>query len=195
MSPIENQRKAGYPIDPMFLDRWSPRAMEPAPITREEIYTLFEAARWAPSCFNEQPWRFIYAMRDENGFGKLLGLLTEGNKVWAKNASALIFVASSKIFAHNGKPNRSHMLDAGAAWMSLALQARKMGMYAHAMAGFDVERSYGELNVPRDGYDMGCAIAVGRYGDASALPPDLREREKPSQRNPLETLVFEGAMP
>jgi nitroreductase len=153
-----------------------------------ELLTLLEAARWAPSAFNSQPWRFIYARRDTEHWPRLLGLLTESNQLWAKNASALIILVSKTTMLRRGAdkevPSWSHSFDAGAAWCNLALQAARSGWAAHGMVGFDKERAAAELGVP-DGYRVEAAIAIGKRGDKSLLPESLQAREVQSQRVPL----------
>ncbi len=193
-----NSRSADHPIEAFFLERWSPRAFTGEPIPDADLHTIFEAARWAPSSFNSQPWRFLYAKRDTPAFAKFLGLLVEFNQSWAKNASVLIIVLSKKTFAPPGKteakPSHSHSFDAGAAWGYLALQAARSGYAAHAMAGFDIPRAAVELNVPDD-YRIEAAVAIGRLGDKSILPESIRAREQPNSRNPQSDFVFEGGFP
>ena len=188
-----NSRIAEHPIEPVFLERWSPRAFTGEAISESELRTMFEAARWAPSSFNSQPWRFVYARRDNAYWDKLLGLLIPFNQSWAKTASALVFAVSCDTMP--GKdgpaPQRAHAFDTGAAWGALALQATFMGWHAHAMVGLDWDRVNGELNVP-DGHHVQAAIAIGKKGPASMLPEALQAREAPSPRNPLSTFLFEG---
>lgn len=188
-------RHAEHAIDPLFLERWSPRAFDPSPISETELLTVLEAARWAPSSFNIQPWRFIYGQRDQLGWCELLDLLIPFNRTWAANASALIFIASERTMAGKAPgetmPSYSHSFDAGAAWACLALQAARMGLHAHAMTGFDVERAYEVLAVPPS-MRVEAAVALGRLGDGSLLPDELRARERPSDRKPLADLVSRG---
>jgi nitroreductase len=190
-----NSRTADYPIDPLFLERWSPRAFTSAPISERDLLTLLEAARWAPSSFNSQPWRFLYARRDTEPWPQFLGLLSSYNQSWAKNAAALVILVSKTTLLPRGAdkevPSYTHSLDAGAAWANLALQATRSGWAAHGMAGFDVPRTAAELGVPPD-YRVEAAIAIGRPGDKSLLPEQLRAREEPSGRLPLSQLVREG---
>jgi nitroreductase len=190
-----NSRTADYPIDALFLERWSPRAFTGAAISERELLTLLEAARWAPSSYNSQPWRFLYARRDTEPWPRFLGLLNEFNQSWARNAAALIILASKTMILPRGAdkevPSYTHSLDAGAAWANLALQATRSGWAAHGMAGFDVSRTAAELGVPPD-YRVEVAIAIGRPGDKSLLPESLRAREEPSGRLPLAQLVCEG---
>ncbi|MDD5708685.1 MAG: nitroreductase family protein, partial [Kiritimatiellae bacterium] len=124
----------------MFVDRWSPRAYLPEPIPEHQIRMLFEAARWAPSCFNEQPWLFVYATSEADR-SRFAAALVEKNRAWAGIAPLLIFVLARRNFRQSGKQNRHAAFDSGAAWMSLALQARKLGLYAHGMAGFDINKA------------------------------------------------------
>lgn len=183
-----NPRRPGHPIDDLFTLRWSPRALRSEPISQERVLALFEAARWAPSCFNEQPWLFLYAVGEEDR-GKVLGLLTDGNRLWAGKAPLLAVLFAKKSFAEDGSPNYWASFDCGAAWMSLALQARMLGLFAHAMGGFDRSAAVSDLGVDGNVYDAVCVIAVGRYGDPSSLPAPMREREKPSERKPLSESV------
>ena len=190
-----NSRTADYPIDPLFLERWSPRAFTDEAISQAELLTLLEAARWAPSSFNSQPWRFLYARRDTEPWPRFLGLLNEYNQSWAKNAAALVILVSKTTLLPRGAdkevPSYTHSLDAGAAWANLALQATRSGWAAHGMAGFDVPRTAAELGVPAN-YRVEAAVAIGRPGDKSLLPEALRAREVPSDRLPLSQLVNEG---
>lgn len=186
-----SMRIAQAPVDEAFLDRWSPRSFSPDPLSEQQIRSLFEASRWAPSCFNEQPWVYIYAVRSEDR-EKFLSLLTDKNRIWAGNAPLLMFIATKLHFSRNGKPNRSAEFDAGSAWMSLALCARKLGLYAHAMAGFDRERCYSVLGVPKDRYKVMAAIVVGRRDVPSKLPEDLEQTEYPNDRKPLDLIYCEG---
>jgi nitroreductase len=157
--------------------------------------TLFEAARWAPSCFNAQPWRFIWARRDTGYWPRFLGLLSAYNQSWAKNAAALVILVSKTTILPRGAaeevPSLTHSLDAGAAWENLALQATRSGWATHGMVDFDMPRAAVELGVP-SGYKVEAAIAIGRRGDKSVLPEALQAREQPSDRLPLARTVMEG---
>jgi len=190
-----NARTADHPIDPLFLERWSPRAFTDAPISERDLLTLLEAARWAPSSFNSQPWRFLYARRHTQQWPQFLGLLSEYNQSWARTAAALVILVSKTTLLPRGAdkevPSYTHSLDAGAAWANLALQATRSGWAAHGMAGFDVARTAVELGVPAD-YRVEAAIAIGQPGDKSMLPEPLRAREQPSDRLPLSQLAWEG---
>jgi nitroreductase len=187
-----NPRIPDWDIDSMFTDRWSPRAFASDPLSDREIQTLFEAARWAPSCFNEQPWRFVYAAEPEER-AKLVSCLVSKNQLWASKAPLLMFVLARRNFQKTGKENRHAPYDAGAAWMALALQARKLGLYAHAMAGFNPEKAHEVLGASREEYLVMAAIAVGRKTEDSGLPDDLRAMENPNSRKPhaeVATSVF-----
>ncbi len=172
-------------VHPMFLDRWSPRALGPGPLTDAQLAALFEAMRWAPSCFNEQPWLVVHATDPGSpGHARILGLLAESNQVWAGRAALLMILFARRRFTQNDRPNRFAGLDCGAAWMSLALEARALGLHAHAMGGFDAARAYTELDVPEADFEAMAAIAVGPPGDPALLPEKVRAREAPSGRKP-----------
>lgn len=187
----KDERTSAYPIHPLILHRWSPRAMSGEEIDDRDLMTLFEAAHWAPSSANNQPWRFLYAKRETELFPLFLHLLVEYNQVWAKNAAALLVILSKTTFDSNGKPSRTHSFDTGAAWMGLALQGSQMGLVVHGMEGFDYERTRKELKVP-DGYQVEAMVAIGKRGSKEALPPKLQEREKPSLRKSLQEIAKEG---
>jgi nitroreductase len=178
-----NPRTPDWDVDSMFVDRWSPRGFSDEPMTEREIHTLFEAARWAPSCYNEQPWRFVYATEPQ-ARARLTACLVAKNRAWAGGAPLLMFLLARRHFQKTGAENRHAPYDAGAAWMALALQARKLGLYAHAMAGFNSDKAYEVLGVSREDTLVMTAIAVGRRGDASGLPEDLRLIESPNDRKP-----------
>lgn len=188
--PLEH-RKSDHPIESIFLRRWSPRAMTGEPLRPGELERLFEAARWAPSTYNEQEWRFLYARRDTEHWATFFGLLVEGNQSWCERAAVLVVVLSHKVFARNGKPNPVHTFDAGAAWENLALQGAAMDLVVHGMAGFSRDRARAELGVPDD-YDVEAMIAIGRPGDPADLPAALRDRETPSGRKKIEEFTREG---
>ena len=193
-----NPRVADYPIDPQFLGRWSPRAFTGEKIPESELHSLFEAARWAPSSFNLQPWRFFYALHGTPEFDTFLGLLSEFNQTWAKNAGALVIIASQtkSLLPGGDKPvsTRTHSFDTGAAWALFALEAHLRGWATHAMGGFDVEGTVPTLNLPED-YRPEAAVAVGRKGDPATLPEGLRAREMPNGRNPQSQFTFQGGFP
>jgi len=187
------KRTSNYPVSDLILNRWSPRAMSGEPITDDELMTLFEAARWAPSSYNNQPWRFVYAKRDTKHWNTLLGLLVEMNQAWAKHASTLVVMISKNDFEFNGEPARTHAFDTGAAWENLALQGTMMGLVVHGMEGFDYDKAREALGVP-EGHTVEAMAAIGKPGKKEDLPPQLQEREAPSDRRPLEEIVFEGRL-
>jgi nitroreductase len=190
---VRNHRSPEYRCDDIFPNRWSPRAMSGEEIEHDELMSLFEAARWAPSAFNAQPWRFVYARRDTGYWNILFDLLVEANQVWARNAAALVVIVSDGLFEHNGKPNGTHALDTGAAWQSLALQGSLKGLVVHGMAGFDHQRAREVLGIPAR-FHVQAMAAIGRRGRVEELPEKLREREVPSDRRPVAETVFEGRM-
>lgn len=187
-------RKPDHMVNPLFIHRWSPRAMSGETIPASALQQLFEAARWAPSSYNEQPWRFLYATRDSSHWKTFFGLLAEANQAWAKTAAALIVVVSKKTFTRNGSDNRVHVFDAGSAWENLALQGADMGLVTHGMAGFDTDRARKELNVPDD-FTVIAMIAVGRPGPIDNIPQEMRGGEAPSGRRKIAEFAFEGAFP
>ena len=184
-------RASDFPIDTLFLDRWSPRAMSGEPIAETELLTLFEAAHWAPSSGNSQPWRFLYARRDTEHWPLFFDLLNEGNKTWCHRAAALIVFISRTTHEQSGRVLRTHSYDTGSAWMSLAYQAWMKGLVAHGMAGFDYDRAKATLSVPDD-FTVEAMAAVGKPGPKEELPPQHLSRELPSQRKPVSELVFAG---
>ncbi|MGS0741833.1 nitroreductase family protein [Glaciimonas sp. GG7] len=192
---VANPRLADHPIDPQFISRWSPRAFTNEEITEPALLSILEAARWAPSSYNSQPWRFVFARRRTPHWTTLLGLLNDFNRSWAENASALVVVLSKTTFAAPGsteeKPAPTHSFDAGSAWGYLALQASTSGWHAHGMAGFDKEKTRVELAIP-DNFAIEMVTAIGKIGDKAMLPAGLQEKEVPSPRLPLSALVSEG---
>lgn len=192
---IMNNRCADYPILPAFIRRWSPRAFDPRPLPQEKLCSLFEAARWAPSSMNIQPWCFSYALRGDSYWDDYLSALLPGNQLWAKNASALAFIMSDTLSDYKGETTllRSHSFDAGAAWMSLAVQAHSMGLATHAMSGVDWEAARRIVQAP-DRLQIEAAIAIGYPGDKADLPDNLREREEPSDRRPVAETAFNGPL-
>ena len=160
-------------------------------MSEEELMPLFEAARWAPSSFNSQPWRFIYAKRNTEDWNVLFNLMGEFNQSWAKNASVLVVVISRKFFEHNEKPSRTHSFTTGSVWQNLALEASSRGLVAHGMEGFDYEKARKDLEVPDD-YDIEAMIAIGKKGKKDFLPEELQKIETPSNRKPLKDIIMEG---
>jgi nitroreductase len=188
---IRNFRKPEQNINEIFINRWSPRAMSGEEVDEKTLFSLFEAARWAPSSNNNQPWRFIYSHRNTPHWNTFFNLLAEGNQVWAKNAAVLIVVISKTTF-DAGKPSRTHSFDAGAAWVSFALQGSQNGLVVHGMQGFDYDKAKVILNIP-DGYQVEAMIALGKKGKKEDLPDFLQEREFPSPRKTTAELAMEGS--
>jgi len=189
---LRKARQPTLPINPLFLNRWSPRSMTGEEMDDDTIMSLFEAARWAPSSYNNQPWRFIYAKRNTPYWNKLFDLVAEPNKVWAKNAALIVVVVSNKYFDINGKYSITHQYDAGAAWENLALEASTRELVAHGMQGFDYERARTDLGIP-DSFDVMAMIAIGKRGSKENLPKNLQEKEVPNGRKPLREIVMEGS--
>ena len=193
-----NPRKLDHPASKIFIERHSPRSFTGETIPDETLATFFEAARWAPSSYNSQPWRFLYAKRENPDFRTFLHLLTEGNQAWCKDASALLFVCSKKTMkvpnAEEEIPSRTHSFDAGAGWMSFALQASLSGWIAHGMVGFDHDRARSELNVPHD-VQVEAAVAVGRLAPPEKLPERYRAGETPNGRRPITETAIAGGFP
>lgn len=187
-------REPKHEAHPLLVGRWSPRAMTGEELTNDELLSLFEAARWAPSSYNGQPWRFLYARRGTAEWDRFLGLLGDFNRQWAGDAAVLIVVLSRKTLEKNGKPSRTHSFDCGAAWQNLALQGSAMDLVIHGMEGFDYDEARRVLGVPDD-HEVEAMVAVGRPGPREELPEKLRERETPSDRKPVREIAFEGRMP
>jgi nitroreductase len=185
-------READYSIEPLLLDRWSPRAMSGEEISVDELMRLFEAARWAPSSFNAQQWRALYARRGTEHWSKFFDLLVEGNKAWAINAAALIVFISRTTFEYNNEPSVSHSYDTGAAWLSFALQGFRQGLVVHGMEGFDYDRARTELKIPKE-FQIEAMAAVGRPGAKEVLPEKLQAKESPNGRRKIAESVCEGA--
>jgi len=197
-STTMTERLADHPIDPLFLARWSPRAYDGRPMPEADLMRILEAARWAPSAYNYQPWRFVYARRDDVHWAEFVSLLAPLNGDWAKHASALIFVLSDTRFHHddpaNTSPSHTHSFDAGAAWAQLALQAVSLGYHARGMAGVDYDRARTVLQVP-ERFRIEIAVAVGHRGDAATLPSPLQPHEGPTPRRPISESAFSGRFP
>ncbi|WP_338768143.1 nitroreductase family protein [Bernardetia sp. ABR2-2B] len=176
-------------------ERWSPRAFSSKSISKEDLNLLFKAAGKAASCFNEQPWRFVYAHKeDTENFNLLLECLVEFNQEWAKNASVLVATVAKKSFSNNGKPNQHSWHDLGLAMGNMSLQAMSMDIYLHNMAGYDKERTVKNLNITAD-FEPVSFVAIGYVGDKNQLPNDLKEQETPeSPRKDLDEITFVGQM-
>ena len=186
-------RQADHPIDKLFLDRWSPRAMSGEEIPDVELMVLFEAARWAPSSNNNQPWRILYARRNTEYWPLFFNLLTESNQVWARNAAVLLVFISKTTFDHNNQPSITHSYDTGAAWENLALQGMLKGYVVHGMQGFDYELARTALNIPEE-FNVEAMAAIGKPGNKEELPEGLQKRESPNNRRKLSETISEGPL-
>ena len=186
---VKNNRIAQYEIDEIFLKRWSPRSFSKKAVPEENLMSLFEAAHWAPSAFNFQPWRFIVAKTDEER-EKFYSFISENNLKWSKYAPVLTLIVSKKI--NNGTFIKSHSFDTGAAWGFLALQAVKIGLITHPMTGFDFEKAREVLGIPDD-YNIEALVAIGYQDDKEKLPEELQAREQPNSRLPVENFIYNGS--
>jgi len=184
-------RRPDFAIEPLLLDRWSPRAMSGEEISEEELMRLFEAARWAPSSFNGQQWRALYARRGTEHWPVFFNLLVDANKIWAKNAAVLVVFISRKRFEHDNEPSVTHSYDTGAAWQNFALQGFRQGLVVHGMEGFDYERARVELRIP-DEFQVEAMAAVGNLAPKEVLPEKLQKRESPNDRREMTESIREG---
>jgi nitroreductase len=180
-----------YPINYLLRQRWSPRAFAERRVEPEKLRSVLEAARWAPSSFNAQPWNFLVATKDDPAdFQRMLGCLVEANQTWAKSAPVLMISVATSAFTHNGKPNRHSFYDTGAAVAMLAVEATSLGLHVHQMAGFLPEKVREAYNVPETA-EPASAITLGYVGDPASLPDALRMREEaPGERKSVSEFVF-----
>jgi nitroreductase len=188
---VKKTRNPTYEINPLIINRWSSRSFLKEEITDKDLFSLFEAARWAPSSSNSQPWRFIFARRNSIHWDRFFNLLGDFNKKWCADASTLVVIISRKTFENNDKPSITHQFDTGSAWENLALQAVSQGLVAHAMAGFDYEKARIELLVP-DNFDVVAMVAIGKRGLKETLQSELQKLEIPNTRRPLTEIIMEG---
>lgn len=190
---MEKPADTKFPIHELLRRRWSPRAFSSQPVSPEVLGSLLEAARWAPSSYNEQPWAYLVATKeDPQEFQRLLSTLVEGNRSWAQHAPVLMLSVAKKNFERNGQPNRHAFYDTGQATMSLIVQASDLGLSAHQMAGFSVEKARELFSIPPE-WEPAAAIALGYLIEADAVPETLRAKESlPRSRKPLEDFVFSG---
>lgn len=185
---MEN-RTFDYEVMDEIQQHWSPRAFDShRAVPEEELMAILEAARYAPSCFNEQPWRYIVAKTPQQR-DKLANILSPSNKLWAEKAPVLLLILSKQSFAKNGKPNRWHQFDAGTSWGYLLLEAQRRGIITHAMAGFNANLARETYAIPED-HTIICAVALGYYGNINDLDPDLQTREHPSPRLSTEEIIY-----
>jgi nitroreductase len=193
-TPLSSPRRPDHPVDAQFIDRWSPRAFGPETMDPAAILTILEAARWAPSASNRQPWRFVWSLRGEAGFDAVAAALVPNNRSWAAQAAALVVVASrmTAMSPEGEVPNKTHAFDTGTAWGHLALQTHLMGYAAHAMGGFDPALLATAVMLPAD-HALHAVVALGRRSDPDTLPEKLREREAPNGRLPLGEVTRHGS--
>jgi nitroreductase len=191
---MEKLADTAYPIEPVLQQRWSPRAFANCPVERDKLLRLWEAARWAASCANQQPWYFLVATKDEEAeYARLLSCLRETNQQWASHAPVLMVSVAKLAFDMNGQPNRYALHDVGLAVANLIVQATVLGLYVHQMAGFYPDKVRELYGVP-DGFEPVAGLVLGYPGDPAILSEELRQREMaPRTRNPLDTFVFQGA--
>jgi nitroreductase len=188
---IDKTSNTQYPVEDLLRQRWSPLAFSERPVEPEKLCSILEASRWAASSFNEQPWSFIVASKDnQDEFNRLLSCLAEGNQEWAQKAPVLMISVAKLHFERNGVENRHAFHDVGAAAANLAIQATALGLFIHQMAGFDVPKVREVYNIP-EGYEPVAAIVLGYIGDPQTLSERLQQRElAPRSRKPLEEFVF-----
>lgn len=186
-------RLADHPIDPLFTNRWSPRSFTGEKVPDAVLHSALEAARWAPSASNAQPWRFIIARNGDASWSRFTALLNGRNARWASRASALVLIVSEREVQRNGQrgPNASHSFDAGAAWANFAHQALLLGWHTHGIGGYDRALARETLKIP-EGFALEALIALGRQGPLDTLDEDFHAQEGPNGRRPLADSVFAG---
>jgi nitroreductase len=182
------ERVFKYDIMQEIKDRWSPRAFSEEKISKDDLNAILEAASYAPSCFNEQPWRFVLA-DEEKSLAKMRSILYSSNLQWAQKAPVLLLIIAKKTFSLNNENNFWHMFDTGTAWGFLSLEAQKRGIMTHAMGGFSMSKARKLFKIPED-YEIITVVAIGRYGDISQLGDDLKQREHPDTRKDVSELIF-----
>jgi nitroreductase len=192
MSSVKKPAETSVPIHDLIRHRWSPRAFDPRPVEPERLRTLFEAARWAPSSYNAQPWYFIVGTKDDpENYNRVLETFVEFNQGWAKQAPVLA-LSVAKLTFDDGKPNRHAFHDVGQAAANLTIQAEALGLSVHQMAGIEPEKARKLFHIPAD-HEAVAGIALGYAGDPSSLGDEMRKRElAPRQRKPLDSFVFTG---
>ena len=188
------RENANTRIEGLITARWSPRSFDASAMPQEDLDVILEAAGWAASAYNIQPWTFLYAHRGDANWDRFLSYLVEFNQSWAKDASVLIFIVSDRMQGKPGEdrsPNHSHSFDAGAAWANMALQATAMGYHAHGMTGIAFGTAEEALGIPAD-HRLEAAVAIGRQAPKDRLPEALREREVASGRKLLSQIAKPG---
>lgn len=190
MMGVTKQRRADHEIDPIYIKRWSPRAFSTKLVEQEKLHKIFEAARWAPSAANWQPWHFIYAKTKEDK-EQFLSFIFDGNVEWCQHAPVLLAIVSKVTRNEAGDPNDFHVFDTGTAWGYLTLEATRQGLITHGMGGFDREKAKKVLALPAD-YEVQAVVAIGYHDPNAPLSDKNKEREFPSDRRPQSEFVFEG---
>jgi len=182
-----------FPVHELIRERWSPRAFADKPVPQDVLRSIFEAARWAPSSYNEQPWAYMVATKDDKeNFEKMLSVLVDFNVQWAKSAPVLALAVAKLAFANNNAPNRNAQYDTGAATALLSVEATARGLGVHQMAGFDAEKARQAFGIPK-GWEPIAALAIGYPGDPASLPAPLKDREMtPRTRKPIGEFVMAG---
>jgi len=193
MTALQKPAETSVPVHNLIRDRWSPRAFDSRPVEPEKLRSLFEAARWAASSYNAQPWSFVVATKDDpENYKKILNCLVEFNQGWAKSAPVVALSVARMKFEHNGAPNHHAFHDVGQAAANLALQATALGLQVHQMAGILPEKAREIFGIP-EGYEAVAGFAIGYPGNPASLPDQLREQEHaPRSRKPLNSFVFTG---
>ena len=191
----ERKAKTSVPIHDLLAQRWSPRAYDQSRrVSREHLAALLEAARWAPSCNGDEPWRYLIWEKasDPEGWQKAFACLSENNKKWVKNVPVLMLSCAGSIFAHSGKPSRWGPHDTGAASVCLALQAEALGLVVHQMGGYDAEKARAAFAIPAE-YTPMAMIAVGYKASPDVLDDETKQKElRPRSRKPIDQHFFEG---
>lgn len=183
-----SERQTKVDVDPIFVERWSPRAFQQHVIDEATLTRIMEAARWSPSCFNAQPWRLYTSTKAT--FDEYLNLLVEGNQAWAKDTSVIGFMVAERHFEHNGKPNAYAEFDCGAAWMALTLQARKEGLYTHGMGGILKPEVADYFKLDPAQHEVVMGFTIGKLADLSNLSDEKRSQEVPNSRKSLDDIWF-----
>ena len=186
----EFKRVAEHEVLDLIIKRWSARAMSGRRLDQKILNQLFEAAKWAPSCYNVQPWRFVYAHKGSTAWQKMYDLQVDFNKKWTINSSVLVLVISYKLFPWNKEPNHTHSFDTGSAVQNMCLQATSLNLVIHGMAGFDYDKARKEFKIPNN-YNIEAMYAIGYPADKEVLPTELQDKEVLSDRNKINSFCFE----
>ena len=187
---MKNSTNNNYSINKLIEYRWSTRSFSSKPVKREQLQSILEAARWAPSAFNEQPWRFILGQKGDSTYDTILSTLIDWNIIWASNASVLILNIAKKTFTRNGNNNVTFKYDLGQAVAFMILEAINQGLHTHQMSGFDANKAVKLFDIPNDFQTVSVTV-LGYYGNVDDLPEDMATMEtKPRERKGLDEIVF-----